>query len=100
MPIDSTHQGSIIVKVQDTNEPKSLVLRLANLQQKPVQIMIFNDLGEVQYSEKVVEHNGYRKLLNLQKLKSGDYKLVILHPFESIKGTLHLSFNETKVVWE
>ena len=78
---------------------KAIKLRMANLLKKPVRIVIQDFNGQTYYSEKVLDHNGYRQLINLKNLMSGDYILRIMHPNESRVGTLKIHPKSVEVLW-
>lgn len=92
-----THQDGIMVKVKPMVAKKSFVLRLYNLQKKPTRVMIHDRQGHRLMSEKIMYHNGYRKLINLQQLNKGEYIFTILHPEESKTGTIKVGFNRLEI---
>ncbi len=92
--------NEIIVKVAPVSKKKAFVLRMANLQQKPLRIMIQDADGNSYYSEKITDHNGYRKLFNLGHLDSGEYEILILHPNESKVGTITVGPKSAQVSWQ
>ncbi len=89
----------IIIKVVPTENQKSFKLWMANLQKKPVRILIKDFQGQTLYTEKVLNRNGYRQLFNLRSLHSGKYLIQILHPMESRVGTLNLKPKSVEITW-
>ncbi len=94
-PVDD----GIIIKVVPMNHFRAFKLRMSNLQKKPVRISIQDFQGRTIYSEKVIDHNGYRQLINLRNLDNGKYLLQIMHPLESRVGTLELGSRSVKISW-
>ena len=92
--------SSLIVRATPIENTKAIKLRMANLLKKPVRIVIEDLNGHVYYSEKVLGHNGYRQLFDLENLAPGNYILRIMHPSESKVGTLVLSARSVDVFWE
>lgn len=91
--------GGITVRLTSIESKKAFKLWLYNLQKKPVRIIIKNLKDQVIYSEKILNHNGYRKLINLKNIYTGKYIIQIMHPLESRIGTLRLSPKSVEVTW-
>ena len=91
--------NGIIIKAVPMENQKAIKLRMANLQKKPVRILIKDLKGNTLYSEKVLGHNGYRQLINLRNLEPGEYMLHIMHPIESKVGTIELKTRSVEVSW-
>ena len=96
-PMESSEK--IIIKVVPMEYKKAFKLWMANLQKKPVRILIKDFKGHTLYSEKVLNHNGYRQLIDLRELDSGKYLIQILHPMESRVGTLRLKAKSVEISW-
>ncbi|MEZ4935689.1 MAG: hypothetical protein R2788_26590 [Saprospiraceae bacterium] len=89
----------ITVRLTPVESRKAFKLRLYNLQKKPVRIIIKNLNDQIIYSEKVFNHNGYRKMINLKNIYSGKYIIQIMHPSESRVGILRLNPKSVEVTW-
>jgi hypothetical protein len=89
----------ITVRLTPIESRKAFKLRLYNLQKKPVRIIIKNLKDQIIYSEKVFNHNGYQKMINLKNIYSGKYIIQIMHPSESRVGILRLSPKSVEVNW-
>lgn len=87
------------IRLTPIESQKAFKLRLYNLQKKPVRIIIKNLDNQIIYSEKVLNHNGYRKLINLKNIYTGKYIIQIMHPSESRVGILRLSPKSVEVTW-
>ncbi len=98
-PIPPTNAEGIIVRVAPSTHKKSFVIRLANLQQRPARIIIIDSYDRTRYSEKILGHNGYRKLINLKDLTPGEYTLYVLHPDESKSGTIKVGPGDLQISW-
>lgn len=76
--------------LQPVPDSKSFVLRLANLQRMPTKILIKGQKGNIYYSESLKGRNGYRKMLDLQKLEAGFYLLEIIQKGGTKSGPILL----------
>ena len=73
---------------------------MANLQKKPVRIVITNAGGDSLYSEKVLDHNGYRQLFNFRNFENGEYDIRIMHPNESKYGKVKVGHKSADIIWK
>ena len=98
-PIPPVHADGITVKINTVQNERAIKLRAYNLQKKPTRIILQDKYDTKLISEKVMNHNGYRKLINLEGLNNGEYSLIILNPIESKNATITIKNKNVDVNW-
>ena len=90
-----TPTEDIILYTADIND-KIIHLRLANLQQNTTLLTIQNMSGEVLFEEKITNHNGYAKAIDLGVLSSGRY---LVHVNQKEKKLVKVMVIDGNKIW-
>lgn len=74
--------GNILLKVSQIDE-NILLLQVANLQQEATKVSLRDLAGNVYYTYRIKDHNGYAMKVNIESIPEGRYILSIHQKDES-----------------
>lgn len=89
--------GPLVVDLKEGNAPKSLYLRLGNLQDKVTQITIMDNVGKAWFGESIRNVGVYSKMFHLAELPSGAYFLKVNHPADEVMYGFTISDRSVQV---
>ncbi len=83
--------NGLIVKVAPSEQPRSIDLRMANLEKALTKVKVLDIWGYALLSQMVTKRDGYSHRINLNNLPIGEYVLRIEHPSGSFNHAFKLT---------